>query len=149
MFEQSLTYAALLRIKSFFGLYKTSLTHGLVSAIATFLQKLFLAYETSTAKKVIYRFASFIRGYFKCSLTRRYFLSNTEFARKYQSSLFYNFANRAVSGFISFSQKKAPIAKKYFQTTLTGAAYSKLHSFRFMRFEYMLGAFLIIMMMGI
>ncbi len=146
MFEQSLTYALLLRIKSFFALYRTSATHELFSLVVSFLKRLYASYNTSRTKKVIYGFAAYIQKLFHTSITRRFFLCDSAFEKMYGSSLFYNLTSRVVSWFLSVPERLVPFFKKCLGTGYTAAACRWIRSFPFVRFEYMLGAFFAIMM---
>ncbi len=123
MFCESLTYALLMKIKCGLMTYKTSFIYNL-----------------------ILRVAMYVKNLFENSLTHNYIIGTSKFQLKYESSVIYNAIGTFLKWFLSLSQKVCLFLKRAFSGGVTNAIYSKIHSHPFMRFEYLLGAFLALMM---
>ena len=123
MFNQSLTCAVLIGIKKGFMSYKTSVIYNLILRLALYVKNLFLH-----------------------SLTRNYIVGEPRSEKKYQTSLIYNAAQFLLGWFLKLSERVYNFFKGAFSGSAINALFSKIHSYPFMRFEYLLGAFFALMM---
>lgn len=110
------------------------------------IKKLLLSYNESAIYALIMKAAALVKGAFERSLTRNYIIGTTKFQSKYSTSVFYHIISSFISWFLSLSERVYAFFARKSGGGITNAAYNLVHSSGYFRFEYILAAFFVLMM---
>ena len=123
-------------------MFKESLT----CAFLVWLKDLFLLYKESAIYNFIMKIANGVKSHFEKSFTRNHIVKKSGFESMYETSLFYAFFSALINAIVLFFEKIYSFIFKKGETSLTNCIFEKFHSTNYFRYEYLLGAFFVFML---
>ena len=123
-------------------MFKQSITY----AFLTWAKRFILSYRESAIYNFIMNIAGKIKSCFEKSFIHSLTVNESRLEKMYKTSLIYFFISSLVAGVVSFFEKTYSIIRAKAKNSVTETVFNKFHSTGIFKYEYLLGAFFVFML---